>query len=150
MNALIQDAHQLIGLAGDMWLYALIAAFVVMLAESANPKPADDEERPPANPFGVVAAIASLATPFLLFLHAYVEAARVPMPNALVASLIVLVTAVFAATIIGWIIAAAIRPLGKLLGQVAPFLALAVFAFTVWVTWSNVYEAIDRQVLSRF
>lgn len=150
MNALIADAQQLIGLAGPMWLYALIAAFVVMLAESAKPRPADGEERPPASPLGVLAAIASLATPFLLFIHAYVEAARVQMPNALVASLIVLVTAVLAATIIGWIIAAAIRPLGKLLGQAAPFLALAVFAFTFWVTWANVSEAIDRQVLSRF
>lgn len=150
MNALIQDAQQLIGLAGALWLYALIAAFVVMLAESAKPKPAEGEEKPSASVLGIIAAITSIATPFLLFVHAYVEAARVQMPNALIAALIVLVAVVLGATIIGWIVAAVARPLGKLLAQVAPFLALAVFAFTLWVTWANVYEAIDRQLLSRF
>jgi len=150
MNALIQDAQQLIGLAGALWLYALIAAFVVMLAESAKPKSAEGEEKPSAGLLGIIAAITSIATPFLLFVHAYVEAARVQMPNALIAALIVLVAVVLGATIIGWIVAAAARPLGKLLAQAAPFLALAVFAFTLWVTWANVYEAIDRQLLSRF
>lgn len=147
MDTIVQDASRLIALAGQYWQYALIAAFAVMIFESAKPKPEEGEQG--AGPLGFTAAVASFVTPFLLFIHAYVEAVRVQMPNALLAAIVVMGGVVLLGAVIGWAIAAALTPLGRLLGRVAPIGALLVFAFTLWVTWANVYEAVQRQVLSR-
>src|SRR5215831_15520831 len=71
MSLITQDLGALVALAGQNWLVAAAAAFVVMIFEGAKPSPVEGEDEPRASAFARVAMIASLVTPFLLFLHAF-------------------------------------------------------------------------------
>jgi hypothetical protein len=55
---------------------------------------------------------------------------------------------VLAPGILGWVIAKASPTLAGLLQRAAPFLALAVFAFTVYVTYRNAFFVLNLYVLS--
>lgn len=149
MQDFIDAAKQLITLAGPYYMYALAGAFVVMVSESAKPAPPQDEPKGETGPLNVVVSILNLITPFLLFVHGYIAAARAHAPMPLIAALIVVGGVVVAAAIVGWIIAAAVKPLGRVLLRVMPFAAIAVFAFTLWVTRANLAEAFTHFVLRR-
>jgi hypothetical protein len=156
MNAVMDALGALASLVGQNWLIAAGAAFVVMAFESAKPPPVEGEEHH-ASALQRVAMIASLAVPFLLFLHAFGafvlahQAANQgsehdgPILLALIGGAVVFV---LAPGILGWIIAKASPALANMLRSVAPFLALAVFAFTVYVTYRNAFFLLNLYVLS--
>ncbi len=139
--------QELTRIAGDNWLLALIGAFLVMVCEAAKPRPRDDEERVEPRGVALLVTILSLVTPLLLFMHAFISAGRAPA--ALMATIVAIGVAVLGAAIIGWIIAAIAAPIGRVLNRAAPFLAVIVFAFTLWVTWRSAYEVLDRFIFSR-
>jgi hypothetical protein len=128
---------------GDLWFAALIGAFFVMVCESAKPKDADSNRGGPRG-LALWIMIMSLLTPFLLFIHAVVAGA-----GSVFGALIVIGAAVILSAIIGWLIAAAAPDIGRTLNRAAPFLAVLVFALTVYVTWQSAFTLLNSRVLSR-
>jgi len=138
-------ADQLITLTGETWFAAVIASFFVMICESAKPKPGEGEPKHDPGGLGVWVMILSLLTPLLLMVHAFVHAGRAP--DALIAAVVVIGAAVMGAAIIGWIIALVSPAMGRVLARAAPFIAVAVFALTLWVTWRSAFELLNIYVL---
>lgn len=64
MNTFITGIEDLVALVGSNWVIAACAAFVVMIFESAKPRPVEGEDEPRASALQRVAMIASLAVPF--------------------------------------------------------------------------------------
>lgn len=139
--------QQLTRIAGDNWLLALVGAFFVMVCEAAKPRPADDEERSEPRGAALLVTILSLVTPLLLFMHAFISAGR--SPQGLMLTIVAIGAAIIGAALIGWLIAGVAAPVGRVLNRAAPFLAVLVFGFTLWVTWQSAYEVLDRFVLHR-
>jgi hypothetical protein len=129
INALIDD---MAGRAGDLWFLALAGAFFVMICESAKPKPAESESAAEPRGFGLLVMVLSLLTPLLLLVHAFYVGAGAP-----IAILAVIGGAILVSAIIGWIIALAAPAIGRTLNRAGPFLAVAVFALTAYVTWQS-------------
>lgn len=137
--------QQLARIAGDDWLLALIGAFFVMVCEAAKPRPTDDEERQEPRGVALLVTILSLVTPLLLFMHAFISAGR--SPQGLMMTIVAIGAAILGAALIGWLIAGVAAPVGRVLNRAAPFLAVLVFGFTLWVTWRSAYEVLNRFVL---
>lgn len=130
---------QLVATAGDLWFAALIGQFFVMVCESAKPKPADgEEEKGGPRGFALLVTILSLVTPLLLFLLAFLSGS-----GALIAVIVAIFGAVLTATIVGWIVRAAIPDVGRTLNRAAPILAVPVFLLTLYVTWETVFAFIN-------
>jgi hypothetical protein len=129
---------QLLDSVGDLWFGALVGSFFVMICESARPKPTEGESRAAPQGFALLAAILSLITPLLLFLHAFATAS-----GALIAIVAAVGGAVVGAAVIGWIVAAAAPDMGRLLHRAAPVLAVPVFALTAYVTWRSVLDFVN-------
>ncbi len=138
INALIE---QLFDNVGDLWFGALVGQFFVMICESAKPKPEDGERARQWEGVGLWVSILSLLTPILLLVHAVATGS-----GAVLAALIVVIAAALIAAIIGWIIAAAAPGVGRILNRAAPFLAVAVFALTIYVTWQSVFALVNMFV----
>lgn len=134
--------------SGPLWQYAVIAAFVSMIFDSAKPKREEGEEKESEGGRNLL-MLASLLTPFLLFAHACwaaYEAQSFGFFNAIIViGLVILVSA-----LIGWAIAAFAPGLGRTLYKIAPWVALPVFLFTLYVTWENAWAALNLWILSRF
>lgn len=146
----------LASLVGQNWLIAAGAAFVVMIFESAKPPPVEGEEHH-ASALERVAMIASLATPILLFLHVFGAFVQGQMSigegsegNGRVVLALFIVAAIYVLTpgILGWLIAKLSPPLANVLRRTAPFLAITVFAFTIYVTCRNAFFVLNLYVLS--
>lgn len=137
-NALIDD---LLAHVGDLWLGAVFGQFFVMVCESAKPKPAEGESRAEPKGFALLVMILSLVTPLLLLLHAVATGSGAP-----IAALAVIGIAVVAAALIGWIIAAAAPSVGRTLNSAAPFLAVAVFVLTIYVSWRSAFGLLNMLV----
>jgi hypothetical protein len=135
INALIED---MAGRAGDLWFLALAGAFFVMICESAKPKPAEGESAAEPRGFGLLVMVLSLLTPLLLLVHAFYVGAGAP-----IAILAVIGGAILVSAIVGWIIAAIAPPIGRTLNRAAPFLAVAVFALTAYVTWQSAFGLLN-------
>jgi hypothetical protein len=135
INALIDE---LAANAGDLWFLALIGAFFVMICESAKPKPAEGESRAGPQGFALLVMILSLLTPLLLFLHAFLTAS-----GALIAIVAAIGGAIIVSAIVGWIIGAAAPDFGRSLHRAAPYLAVVVFALTLYVTWESVFTFVN-------
>lgn len=135
INALIDELG---ANAGDLWILALIGAFFVMTCEAAKPKPAEGESRAGPQGFALLVMNLSLVTPLLLFLHAFLTAG-----GALIAIVALIGGAILISSIIGWIISAAAPSFGRTLNRAAPFLAVAVFALTLYVTWESVFTFVN-------
>lgn len=158
MSSATDLLREFIALVGQNWLIAASAAFIAMVFESAKPPAVVGEDEPPASPLQRVAMIASLAVPFLLFLDAFgafvlSQQSRGESSQGnggvLLAALGVGVVFLLAPGILGWLIAKASPPLANIMRRVAPFLALAVFVFTVYVTYRNAFFVLNLYVLSR-
>lgn len=159
MSSVMDALRDLAAIVGQNWLIAATAAFVVMVFESAKPPPAEGDPESRASVLQRVAMIASLLVPFLLFLDAFgaftlarlgrgessPENQNTGLLLALGAAAIVFV---LVPGILGWIITKASPALANMLRSVAPFLALAVFAFTVYVTYRNAFFLLNLYVLS--
>lgn len=136
---------QLVANAGDLWFAALIGQFFVMVCESAKAKPDDGEaERGGPRGFALLVMILSLLTPLLLFLHAALSGS-----GSLIAVIVAIFGAVLTATIVGWIIRAAIPDVGRTLNRAAPILAVPVFLLTLYVTWETVFALVNGIVTAR-
>jgi len=156
MSSVADLLDAIAALAGQNWLFAVAAAFVVMICESAKPRPVEGEERH-TSALERVAMIASLIVPVLLFLHVFGAFAQGRMSvgessegnNRVVIGLFVIAAIyVIVPGLIGWLIAKASPAFANLLHRAAPFLALAVFAFTVYVTYRNAFFVLNLYVLS--
>lgn len=126
---------------GDLWFGALVGSFFVMICESARPKPGEGESRAAPQGFALLAAILSLITPLLLFLHAVAQA-----PQGLLGIVGIVGGFVIGAATIGWIVAAAAPAMGRVLNRAAPVLAIPVFALAAYVSWESVFGLIDMAV----
>lgn len=129
--------------AGPQWAYAYALAFVAMIVDSAKPKVS--EERP-HRVLGAVRAAANLITPFLLFVAGFwaVRGGGVIAWAVVVAAIFVLIVV---PGLIGWFIGSAAPNAGRLFFRVAPILASAALAFTIYVTWVPVSAALETYVL---
>ncbi len=129
---------QLISTVGDLWFAALIGQFFVMVCESAKPKPAEGDQQGGLRGFALLAAVLSLITPLLLFLHAFLSGS-----GALVAVIIAIFGAVITATVVGWFIRAAIPDVARVLNRAAPILAVPVFLLALYVSWETVFDFVN-------
>jgi hypothetical protein len=129
---------QLASNAGDLWFLAVVGAFFVMICESAKPKPAEGESRAGPQGFALLAMILSLVTPLLLFFHAFLTAS-----GALVAIVAVMGGIIIGSAIIGGVIGAVAPSFARTLNRAAPFLAVAVFALTLYVTWESMFTFVN-------
>jgi hypothetical protein len=143
---MLDQIRSLTRLAGDAWMLALAGAFFVMICESAKPRPAEGEARREAGGLGVLVATLSLLTPILLFVHAFIAGGG--SRQSLMLAVWAIGAVVIAAALIGWLIAAAAAPVGRVLSRAAPLLAVVIFGFTVWVTWRSALEVVNRFVLN--
>ncbi|MCX7358902.1 MAG: hypothetical protein NT015_12280 [Alphaproteobacteria bacterium] len=109
-----------------------------MVCESAKPKPEDGEDRGGPRGFALLVTILSLLTPLLLFLHAFLSGS-----GALIAVVVAIFGAVLTATIVGWIIRAAIPGVARTLNRAAPILAVPVFLLALYVSWETVFGFIN-------
>lgn len=158
MGSITDTLRELAALVGQNWLIAAAAAFVVMVFESAKPTPVEGEDEPRASALQRVAMIASLAAPFLLFLHVFgafvlaqQDAGRSSENNGgvILALIACAVVVVLLPGILGWLIAKIGPRFADMLRRAAPLLALAVFVFTVYVTYRNAFFVLNLYVLSR-
>jgi hypothetical protein len=141
----MEALQTLIEHTGMIWVYALSAAFVSMIAESAKPAPVEDGEAPTRGFVGVLMGFAGMATVFMLAVYgywaAYVEHAY--MERFVALGVVFAVAAL--ASIIGLSIARA-PGISPVLYAVAPVLTLAVFAFTAYFSWESVRAALDLYI----
>jgi len=141
INALIDELARNVS---DLWFLAVIGSFFVMVCEAAKPKPAEGESRAGPQGFALLVMILSLLTPLLLFFHAFLTAS-----GALIAIVAVIGGAIIGSAIVGWVIGALAPGIGRTLNSVAPYLALAVFALTVFVTWQSVFDFVNGYIAAR-
>jgi hypothetical protein len=125
----------------DLWLASLFCSFFTMVCEASKPKPREGESRSETNPIAIWIGIASLLTPILLFLHAFLTGG-----GALLAVIVAIGSAITLAALIGWAIAALAPDVGRTLSRAAPLLAIAAFGLTVYVTWESVFGFINSLV----
>lgn len=141
MPAVDTLVDQLVATAGDLWFAALIGQFFVMVCESAKPKPEEGEPQGGPRGFALLVMILSLITPLLLFMHAALSGS-----GALIAVIVAIFGAVLTATIVGWIIRAAMPDVGRTLNRAAPILAVPVFLLALYVSWETVFGFINAIV----
>ena len=126
---------------GDLWGFALIGSFFVMICEAAKPKRGKDEEAEKPGDLALPVMILSLITPLFLFFHAFLTT------GATLPGLIALVTLlgglIIGSSLIGWIISLAARDVGRTLSRAGPILAVLVFALTAYVTWESVFGFVN-------
>jgi hypothetical protein len=158
MSAATEALREFIALVGRYWLIAASAAFIVMVFESAKPPPVEGEDEPAASPLQRLAMIASLAVPFLLFLDAFGAFVLSQQGRGegsqgngaiLLGALGVAAVFVLAPGVLGWLIAKLSPALAAFMRRLAPFLALAVFVFTIYATYRNAFFVLNLYVLSR-
>lgn len=139
---------QLADAAGMNWVYALAAAFVAMVFESGAPKRAEGEDPPHMSPLRFLTMTTAIITPGFLLLHGI--GASLAAGEGLIPPLIAVFAVVAIASVVGWIIGAAIPGLGKALSTASPLISIAVCAFTIWVTWRIAWAFIDAYLLTHF
>src|SRR5262249_53253223 len=157
MGSITQQLHDLAALAGQNWLIAVAAAFLVMVFESAKPTAVEGEDEPHVSAIERLAIITSLACPVLLFLHVFgafviaqqgAGAGGENNGGVIMALIVSAIVFVLAPGVIGWLIAKIAPPLGELMRRASPWLALAVFVFTFYVTYQNAFYVLNLYVLS--
>lgn len=137
---------------GPLWLIAVAGMFLSAVCESARPQPEPGEEKPQGLAL-IIAGVASLITPIMLFVHAFWAIlaldGMVVTPGLVIDFAIaqrIVVVGLFVAlagvaivgSIVGWLVRAAAPGIGKALNQAAVPLALATLALTVYVTYDAV------------
>lgn len=149
-ESLIAQAPELIALAGRAWLYAVCFAGIAMILESAKPRLDESEPEKEGALARAVVALSSLATPFLLLVHAYWAMIQARRPDALLLAVAAVFGVVIAASLIGMALGAASPGLGRVLRRASPLVSLASLGFALWVCAANVYAVLQAYVLSRF
>jgi hypothetical protein len=142
LGALVE---QLSERAGDLWFAAVVGAFFVVILESAKPNARKGERAAEPQGFALLVMIMSLITPLLLLIHAVATGS-----GAVIAGLILIGGIIIGGGLIGWIIGSVAPDVGRTLNRTAPFLAVAVFALAIYVTWRSAFALIDGFIISRF
>lgn len=139
---------------GSLWLVAVAGMFLSAVCESARPKSEPGEEKPQGLAL-LIAGIASLITPIMLFVYAFwsilaleglVLTPDLVIDFAIAQRMVVIGLFIFlavvatAGSIVGWIIRAAAPGLGKALNMAAVPLAIATLALTVYVSYDAVAQ----------
>lgn len=144
---------------GPLWLVAVAGMFLSAVAESARPKPEEGEEKPQGIAL-LIAGIASLITPIMLFIYAFWSILSLDILSAdgavietqdvinfaiaqratVIGLFGFLAVVAIVGSVVGWIIRAAAPDAGKALNMAAVPLALVTLALTVYVS----YEAVAQ------
>lgn len=132
--------------AGLLWFVAVAGMFFSAVCESAKPK-AEDGERRSGGLGLVIAAIASLVTPILLFIYGFWSLAggagvgsdrlinsALDRPVVVAALFGLLAGTALAGSILGWTIRAMAPALGKTLNRGAVALALVTLGLTIFLS----------------
>lgn len=129
--------------AGAGWAYAYALAFVAMIADSTKQNASAER---PGRVLGAVLAAANLIMPFLLFVAGFwaVRGGGFIAWAVVGAAIFVLI---LVPGFIGWFVGAVAPNAGRLFFRVAPVLAGAALAFTIYVTWVPVSAALETYVL---
>ena len=159
MGDILKYLGELFAVCGALWTLCVAGAFIAGTGEKAYPN--EGGKHPP--PVALVAAIVSVFTPVLLFLHAFwavavqspissiglIALVQMAVGNATaIALLVVMAALVVVPALLGILVAAVAPPLGKVLYWIAPYLNFAAFALTVYVTHDNVL-AVIKAVMHR-
>lgn len=149
MNSSFDMGAHVMEAVGPLWLVAVAGMFLSAVCESARPKPEPGEEKPQGLAL-LIAGIASLITPIMLFVYAFwsilaLEGAvlspdqvidfAIAQRMVVIGLFIFLALVATAGSIVGWIIRAAAPGLGKALNMAAVPLAIATLALTVYVSY---------------
>ncbi|MEZ5955999.1 MAG: hypothetical protein R3C27_02135 [Hyphomonadaceae bacterium] len=139
---------------GPLWFVAVAGMLLSAVCESARPRPEAGEEKPQVLTL-LIAGIASLVTPIMLFVYAFwsilgLEGAAFTQTQLIefaiaqrfvvMGLLVFLAVVVTLGSIVGWIIRAAAPGFGKTLNIAAAPLAVATLALTALVSWEAVAQ----------
>jgi len=159
MGSVLSYLTQVLALSGPLWTFAMAGAFIAGIGERAYP----NEGAKPRGFVGVLAGLASLITPFLLFLHAFwailpaqggqtitvfgrlISGASTATAMALFALMALLI---ITPPVLGVATAKAAPGLGKVLYAASPALNLLVLALSVYATHDSVvavFEAVTQR-----
>lgn len=141
----MEALDRLLAETGMIWVYALAAAFVAMIAESAKPARDEDGNEPSRGFIGVIMAFAGMATVFMLAVYGYWSAY---IAHAYFERFLAL-GVVFAVAVIASVLGLALSRtpgVSPVLYAVAPFLTIAVFGFTAYFAWESVRDALDMYI----
>lgn len=132
MELISASVNQVLEVAGDLWLLALVGSFFGMVCESAKPKPQEGESRAAPQGFALLIMLMSLATPLLLLVHAFMSG------GALIGIVVLLAALMVGSAIIGALLGGLAPDVGRTLNKAAPVLAVPVFALAIYVSWASV------------
>lgn len=148
---MLEATARLADITGELWSYAYLFAFISMTAESSKPKPAVGEKER-AGPGAYMIMLASLITPFVLYVHAFWAMANAEAGELMVPLFVSLLVLVLLPSLLG-VFVGSVAPNGaRWIYRAAPFLSLAALVFALYITYANVgmaLDALDYYVLSK-
>lgn len=144
---MLEALGRLTDVTGELWGYAYLLAFVSMIAESSKPKPAEGERERAGLGVSLI-MLASLVTPFVLYVHAFWEMANAQAGELLIPLLVSLLVLVLVPSLLGMLVKSVAPNGARWIYRAAPFLSVAALAFALYVTYANVGAALDYYVLS--
>ncbi len=144
---MLEALGRLTDVTGELWGYAYLFAFVSMIAESSKPKPAEGEKERAGLGAGLI-MLASLVTPFVLYVHAFWAMANAQAGELLVPLLVSLLVLVLVPSLLGMLVRSVAPNGARWIYRAAPFLSVGALAFALYVTHANVGAALDYYVLS--
>ncbi|MBX3510186.1 MAG: hypothetical protein KF700_03225 [Hyphomonadaceae bacterium] len=140
IGAQIRD---LLASAGDLWFVAFLLQGFAIICESAKPGRVAAEGRSGPRGLALLAAVLSLFTPIVLFVHAFATAG-----GALIIVVAAIAGAIVAATLIGWMLRLVAGDGVSLLARAAPVLSLAAFALALYAGWRSTFDILNFLVAS--
>lgn len=143
---MLESTARLTDVTGELWGYAYLLAFISMIAESSKPKPAEGEKERAGLGASLI-MLASLVTPFALYVHAFWAMANAQAGELLVPLLMSLLVLVLVPSLLGMLVRSVAPNGARWIYRAAPFLSVAALAFALYVTHANVGAALDYYVL---
>lgn len=144
---MLEALGRLTDVTGELWGYAYLLAFVSMIAESSKPKPAEGEKERTGLGLSLI-MLASLVTPFVLYVHAFWAMASAQAGALLPPLILSLSVLVLVPSLLGMFVRSVAPNGARWIYRAAPFLSVAALAFALYVTHANVGAALDYYVLS--
>jgi hypothetical protein len=144
---MLEATARLTDVTGELWGYAYLLAFISMIAESSKPKLAEGEKERAGLGASLI-MLASLVTPFVLYVHAFWAMANAQAGELLVPLLVSLLVLVLVPSLLGMLVRSVAPNGARWIYLVAPFLSVGALAFALYVTHANVGAALDYHVLS--
>lgn len=152
MDFILEGWRAQFNAVGPLWFCALAAAFVSMCMDSAHPPREQGEPKEEGAGARGILMLASLLTPFLLIAHACwvtTQNGLLDVQTAVVSAVSIVGAAVVVSTLVGAAIGALAPGLGRTLYKLAPWVALPVLAFTLYVAGESSWSVINNYILRR-